>query len=457
MANLFGKPMEWDNNMDAFDDVLCLCAELSHVLPLKVGKLSKVCSSVYGGWKAFFDELIRTGAVLEAHPDAHPRDIYCCSASVFIHPKVSEGSTPYDVIALVEKKSKHSKKDSANFIPQHGNNPVMWSFPLSCGRHDPTAATTDAALHSTILDAVDKIGNCCYQRELYGYAKIDLMVTAVPALTEATADTEQEKVEAERIVVAQALDLSFGLAGDLVAWGFADSVLQGSSDSTSADYMVSAHDGSAAPRCMVGCSLAATYLQHMVVGARCLPTFFDMCAGAMRTDEGDKVAPFDLPNLEGILFALPGMAGYTQHPYAGLPGTARTVNVRGPSISTGLGMICVSSDPAACWKKANDFLEFLSDCIDVRVRERIVDMSAIKHLGIEQDNVSSMCDVAKHWQKLSEKAAAAAGSKKARLRSKTGVGKRAGRPSSGGKRGTDAKASGKSNGKSRQRSKTSMS
>ena len=71
MANLFGKPMEWDNNMDAFDDVLCLCAELSHVLPLKVGKLSKVCSSVYGGWKSFFDELIRTGAVLEAHPDAH--------------------------------------------------------------------------------------------------------------------------------------------------------------------------------------------------------------------------------------------------------------------------------------------------------------------------------------------------------------------------------------------------
>ena len=63
----------WDE-LSTHNDVLCFCAELSYVLPMKA-KFARACEAAYGTWARFLAELMLSGGIIEAHPNGAVPDL----------------------------------------------------------------------------------------------------------------------------------------------------------------------------------------------------------------------------------------------------------------------------------------------------------------------------------------------------------------------------------------------
>ena len=124
----------WDE-LSTHNDVLCFCAELSYVLPMKA-KFARACEAAYGTWARFLAELMLSGGLIEAHPNGAVPDLTPLTAELLVHPRAAPGGE-CEVLAVLERRTKRSKDDSvkmgdttsAMLLPLHGNSPCWWKCP----------------------------------------------------------------------------------------------------------------------------------------------------------------------------------------------------------------------------------------------------------------------------------------------------------------------------------------
>lgn len=373
--------------------VLDFAAELALELP-RLARLSVRCKGCFGDWESYWQELLRSGGVLEETPNAPAAEVIGCSATIFLQPTVSahgDRAHDWELRHLIERRS-----DGAEV---HGDAPVAWSFPL--GGLDGTAATAGrarrklaaersararrAAMQMTKL--VKRVAPELARRGARGYLTLDAVAfNSAPQAGRPQPDDEGNDgrpltpVKEERAATELwATDITFGYTDLLVELEMGHAMLQGSYQPGTGAYTIR---GGSEQRCMAGCRVISPFVDKALGGrSGGIASFFrwaNICGrrhlvtddDGAPADSGPIGCQFDVGTQQGGLLSLPASAGekpselLSASPRRGgrvSRSLAATISGRSREAAEAMALTVVSTHTAACWAMLHSTVAWLDD------------------------------------------------------------------------------------------------